>query len=69
MNVSQGGLLVGLAIFGVIAYEFRTVLEMVGISVPILLYMTAVFVGAIAVVLYLVMKGELRMGTETNGSA
>ncbi|MUW15625.1 CbaC protein, partial [Halorubrum sp. CBA1125] len=35
VDVSRGGLLVALAIFGVIVYEFRTVLEFVGVSVPL----------------------------------
>ena len=44
LDVTRGGLLVAFAIFGVIIYEIRTVLDFVGIELPLLPYMAAVFV-------------------------
>ncbi|GAB3694956.1 CbaC protein [Halorubrum pallidum] len=43
LDVSRGGLLVTLAVFGVIVYEMRTVLDFVGIELPLIPYMAAVF--------------------------
>jgi len=60
VDVSRGGLLVTLAIFGVILYELRTVLDFVGIELPLIPYMAGVFVLA-GVVLWLVtLKGGWR---------
>lgn len=42
-GVTRGGLLVGLAVLGAILYEFRTLLEFVGIHVPLLPYLGSVF--------------------------
>lgn len=44
LDVTRGGLLVTIAIFSVIVYEMRTVLDFVGIELPIIPYMSAVFV-------------------------
>ena len=60
VDISRGGLLVALAIFGVILYELRTVLDFVGIELPLIPYMAGVFVLA-GVVLWLVsLKGGWR---------
>ena len=64
VDVSRGGLLVTLAIFGVIVYEFRTVLDFVGIELPIIPYMAAVFVLAGASVWYVTLKGGWRTGPD-----
>ncbi|MFW5974206.1 MAG: CbaC protein [Natrialbaceae archaeon] len=63
VDISRGGLLVTLAIFGVIIYEFRTVLEFVGVNVPLIPYMTAVFVLGGAVIYWISLTGGWR--TET----
>ncbi|CDK40759.1 CbaC protein [Halorubrum sp. AJ67] len=63
--MSRGGLLVTLAIFGVIVYEMRTVLDFVGVELPIIPYMAAVFVLAGAVVWYVSLMGGWR--TEPEG--
>lgn len=68
VDVSRGGLLVGLAVFGVIAYELRTVLDMLGLGLPIVPYMTAVFVG-VGVVLWVVsLKGGWRTDEGAGGA-
>ena len=60
VDISRGGLLVALAIFGVILYELRTVLDFAGIELPLIPYMAGVFVLA-GVVLWLVsLKGGWR---------
>ncbi len=60
VDVTRGGLLVALAVFGVILYELRTVLDFVGIELPLIPYMAGVFVLA-GVVLWLVsLKGGWR---------
>lgn len=66
MNVSRGGLLVGLAIFGVIAYELRTVAEALGVSVPLLPYLLVVFVGATVAVVVISFQGGFRADPEAN---
>ena len=43
LDRTRGGLLVAFAIFGVIVYEFRTVLDFVGVELPLIPYMAAVF--------------------------
>lgn len=67
VDVSRGGLLVALAIFGVIAYELRTVLGALGVEVPIVPYLTAVFVAAGAVVWIVSMKGGWRTPESGDG--
>ena len=64
-DISRGGLLVTLAIFGVIVYEMRTVLDFLGVELPIIPYMGAVFVLAGASVWYVTLKGGWR--TEPEG--
>jgi len=65
VDISRGGLLVALAIFGVILYEIRTVLDFVGIELPLIPYLIGVFVLA-GVVLWIVsLKGGWR--TEPDG--
>lgn len=44
VEMTRGGLLVTFAVFGVIIYEFRTVLDFVGVELPLIPYMAAVFV-------------------------
>lgn len=44
VDISRGGLLVALAIFDVIIYEPRTVLDFVGVEIPLTSYTTAVIV-------------------------
>jgi hypothetical protein len=43
LDRTRGGLLVAFAIFGVIVYELRTVLDFVGVELPLIPYMAAVF--------------------------
>jgi len=57
VDVSRGGLLVTLAIFGVIIYEFRTVLDFVGIELPLIPYMAGVFVLAGLALWFVTLKG------------
>ncbi|PHQ40454.1 CbaC protein [Halorubrum persicum] len=65
VDVTRGGLLVTLAIFGVIIYELRTVLDFVGIELPLIPYMAAVFALAGATVWFITLKGGWR--TEPDG--
>ena len=69
VDVTRGGLLVTLAIFGVIVYEFRTVLDFVGVELPIIPYMGAVFVLAGASVWYVTLKGGWRTEPEPDEPA
>ncbi|WP_123620240.1 CbaC protein [Halorubrum sp. CSM-61] len=64
-DVTRGGLLVTLAIFGVIVYEIRTVLDFVGIELPLIPYMAGVLVLAGLAVWVVVLKGGWR--TEPEG--
>lgn len=50
MTVSRGGLLVAMAVFGVIVYEIRTVLEAVGVSVPLVPYLVVVVILSVLIV-------------------
>ncbi|SFR30684.1 MULTISPECIES: CbaC protein [Halorubrum] len=65
VDVSRGGLLVTLAIFGVIVYEFRTVLDFVGVELPLIPYMAGVFLLAAGTVWYVTLRGGWR--TEPDG--
>ncbi len=65
VDVSRGGLLVGLAVFGVIAYELRTVLDMLGLPLPLIPYMAGVFVLIGLIVWVISIKGGWR--TEPRG--
>ncbi|MDB2238172.1 MULTISPECIES: CbaC protein [Halorubrum] len=69
VDISRGGLLVTLAIFGVIVYELRTVLDFVGVELPIIPYMGAVFVLAGASVWYVTLKGGWRTEAEPDEPA
>lgn len=65
VDISRGGLLVALAIFGVILYEIRTVLDFVGIELPLIPYMAGVFILAGIVIWVVNLKGGWR--TDTDG--
>ncbi|SMO40127.1 CbaC protein [Halorubrum cibi] len=60
VDVTRGGLLVGLAIVGVIVYELRTVLDALGLSLPIVPYLAGVFVLAGAAVWVVILTGGWR---------
>lgn len=60
VDVTRGGLLVALAVFGVIAYELRTVAELLGVSIPLVPYLTAVVLLALVAVYVVVLKGGWR---------
>ena len=64
VDVSPGGLLVALAIFGVIIYELRTVLDFVGIELPLIPYMAGVFVLAGVTIWFITLKGGWRTDPE-----
>lgn len=64
LDISRGGLLVALAIFGVILYELRTVLDFVGVEIPLIPYMAAVFVLAGLVMWVISLKGGWRTDDE-----
>jgi hypothetical protein len=57
VDVSRGGLLVTLAIFGVIIYELRTVLDFIGVELPLIPYMIAVFALAGILLWIITLKG------------
>ncbi|OSO97243.1 CbaC protein [Halorubrum ezzemoulense DSM 17463] len=69
VDISRGGLLVTRAIFGVVVYELRTVLDFVGVELPIIPYMGAVFVLAGASVWYVTLKGGWRTEPEPDEPA
>jgi len=64
LDVSRGGLLVAFAIFGVIVYEIRTVLDFVGVELPLLPYMGAVFVLAGVLLWVITLTGGWRTDAE-----
>ncbi|MFW6449367.1 MAG: CbaC protein [Halobacteriota archaeon] len=64
-SFTRGGLLVGLAIVGVVLYEVRTLAEFVGVGVPLLPYMLVVVVVLVAAYVGAVMTGRL----DTDGGA
>ncbi|EMA57840.1 hypothetical protein [Halorubrum lipolyticum] len=64
VDVSRGGLLVTLAIFGVIVYELRTVLDFVGVELPLIPYMAAVFILAGVTIWFVTLKGGWRTDPE-----
>ena len=66
LDVSRGGLFVALAVFGVIAYELRTVVEILGVSVPLIPYLVAVFVLAGIAVWVVSLKGGWRTEPEAD---
>lgn len=67
-DVTRGGLLVALAVFGVIAYELRTVAEILGASVPLVPYLAVVVVLALVAVYVVVLKGGWRTESAESGS-
>ncbi len=69
VDISRGGLLVALAVFSVIVYELRTVLDLVGIELPIIPYMAAVIALAGGTVWYVSLKGGWRTDTESDEAA
>ncbi len=69
IDVSRGGLLVGLAVFGVIAYELRTVLDMLGLPLPLVPYLAGVFVLAGLIVWVISLKGGWRTEPRHDGSS
>jgi len=69
VDISRGGLLVALAIFGVIIYEMRTVLDFVGVELPIIPYMGAVFALAGLSIWYITLKGGWRTEPEADEPA
>lgn len=69
VDISRGGLLVALAVFGVIVYELRTVLDLVGVEIPIIPYMAAVIALAGATVWYVSLKGGWRTDAESDEAA
>lgn len=58
VNVTRGGLLVSLSVLGVALYEVRTLLDFVGVSVPIVPYMMAVLIVVALCLIYVVLWGE-----------
>lgn len=64
LDVTRGGLLVAFAIFGVIVYELRTVLDFVGVELPLLPYMAAVFVIAGVLLWVITLMGGWRTDVE-----
>ncbi|WP_050033622.1 hypothetical protein [Halorubrum halophilum] len=60
VDVTRGGLLVTLAIVGVIVYELRTVLDFVGIELPLIPYMAGVLILAGLAVWFVTLKGGWR---------
>ncbi|MDZ5810449.1 CbaC protein [Halorubrum sp. AD140] len=69
VDMTRGGLLVALAVFGVIVYELRTVLDFLGVELPLIPYMGAVFALA-GVVLWLVtLTGGWRAEPESDEPA
>lgn len=59
-DITRGGLLVGLAVIGVIVYELRTVFGFVGVNLPIVPYMLGVFALAALAVWLVVINGGWR---------
>ena len=64
VDVSRGGILVTLAIFGVIVYELRTVLDFIGVELPLIPYMVGVFILAGVTVWFITLKGGWRSDPE-----
>lgn len=70
VDITRGGLYVALAVFGVILYEIRTVLDFVGIELPLIPYMVGVFALAGLAIAVIQLKGGWREVDESgsNGS-
>lgn len=69
VDVSRGGLLVTLAIFGVIVYEFRTVFDFLGLELPLIPYMASVFALAGLTLWIISLKGGWRTEPEADEPA
>ncbi|MFO8116099.1 MAG: CbaC protein [Halorubrum sp.] len=69
LDMTRGGLLVAFAIFGVIVYEIRTVLDFIGFELPLLPYMAAVFVLAGVLLWVITLKGGWRTEPERDEPA
>lgn len=63
VEVTRGGLLVVLAVLGVVLYEFRTLLEFVGIHVPIVPYLAGVALLVFAIYGYVEFVGAWKEET------
>ncbi|WP_280535314.1 CbaC protein [Halopenitus sp. POP-27] len=64
LSVTRGGLLVALAVLGVGLYEFRTLLEFLGMSVPIIPYLVAVVLLVFGIYGYVSFFDKWGTGTE-----
>lgn len=62
--MTRGGLLVAFAVFGVIVYELRTVLDFIGFELPLLPYMAAVFALAGVLLWAITLRGGWRIEPE-----
>ena len=69
LDITRGGLFVAFAIFGVIIYELRTVLDFLGVELPLLPYMAAVFALAGVLLWVITLKGGWRTETEGDEAA
>jgi hypothetical protein len=69
VDVSRGGLLVAFAVFGVIVYEFRTVLDFVGLELPLIPYMAGVFALAGVLLWIITLRGGWRTEPESDEPA
>jgi hypothetical protein len=69
VDMSRGGLLVAFAVFGVIVYEFRTVLDFVGVELPLIPYMAAVFALAGILLWIITLRGGWRTEPERDEPA
>ncbi|MFC6615416.1 CbaC protein [Halopenitus salinus] len=63
-SVTRGGLLVALSVLGVGLYEFRTLLEFLGMSVPIVPYLIAVVVLLFGIYWYVSFFDKWETGSE-----
>ncbi|MBP1922377.1 hypothetical protein J2751_001385 [Halorubrum alkaliphilum] len=68
VDITRGGLYVALAVFGVILYELRTVLDFVGVELPLIPYMIGVFALAGLVIAVIQLKGGWREADETGSN-
>ncbi|MFC6753580.1 CbaC protein [Halorubrum tibetense] len=68
VDITRGGLYVALAVFGVILYEIRTVLDFVGVELPLIPYMIGVFVLAGVAIAVVQLKGGWRDADDASAS-
>ncbi|MFA9516727.1 CbaC protein [Halopenitus sp. H-Gu1] len=64
LSVTRGGLLVGLAVLGAALYEFRTLLEFLGVSVPIVPYLIGVLALLLVIYWYVSFFDKWKTGSE-----